>query len=169
VGDIGPPLFRATNAFSLPIALRLTDGVTTVTITDGGADDMNPAPDVITFLGALGSWNINVSSGFGSSTVGSGNLDLFSASVATGGTASALSVLFAQTDNTLRVPAYAMELGGTCTNIASIAYSAYADDANDAFALSQLIGTVGPFTTSPRAGPRPDRLAYPLRIRSHRC
>ena len=149
----------ATDAFSLPIALRLTDGLTEVTITDGGAGDMNGAPDVITFLGAVGAWNINISGGFGSDTIGPGKLDLFSASAATGGTSSTLTVLFTQSDNMAEVPAYSLELGGTFSNVASIAYQAYVDDANNPFGLSQLIGTVGPFTTDPFAGTSPGAIA----------
>lgn len=44
--------------------LMLSDGVTTVTITDGGAGDINPAVGAITFLGAVGTnWVVNVTTG----------------------------------------------------------------------------------------------------------
>jgi hypothetical protein len=45
-----------------------------------------------------------------------------------------------------------MDFGGTSMNLASISYSAYADDADTPFGTSQSIGTVGPFGTSNFSG-----------------
>jgi hypothetical protein len=47
------------------LALRLSDGVTTVTIMDGGFGDMNSAAGAITFIGGIGAFDINVSTALG--------------------------------------------------------------------------------------------------------
>jgi hypothetical protein len=47
---------------------------------------------------------------------------------------------------------FVMDFGGTGSNIASVLYSAYADDSNTPFGLSQLIGTLGPYGTSSFSG-----------------
>jgi hypothetical protein len=139
-------------ASALPITLKLSDGVTEVTVTDGGLGDANPLSGAISYIGAVGSWDINMSSGIGSDILGLSTLDLSTFNMTTTGTASTLNILLTQVDNVFPVTGFAMELGGTSTNIASVGYSAYADDTNAAFGQSQLIDTIGPFATSPFAG-----------------
>jgi hypothetical protein len=138
-------------ASALPITLRLTDGTTTVTVSDGGAGDSNPFAGVVSYIGGVGDWNINVSTGFGSDILGLSTLDLNSVN-STQGTTSTLDISFTQVDNVFPVGGFAMEFGGTATNVGAISYSAYADDANAAFGQTQLIGTIGPFGSSPFSG-----------------
>ena len=52
------------------IQLTLASGGSTVTVDDGGVGDANPAAGVITYIGAVGGWEFNVTTG---SIVGSPN------------------------------------------------------------------------------------------------
>jgi hypothetical protein len=47
------------------LSLRLSDGVTTVTVADGGALDMNSASGAVTYIGGIGAFSINVSTALG--------------------------------------------------------------------------------------------------------
>jgi hypothetical protein len=72
------------------VQLRLTSGLTVITITDGevdggGDDDANGAPDVVTYVGAVGAWNINVTTGFGEGTFPGAIMDVGSANTTTTG------------------------------------------------------------------------------------
>jgi hypothetical protein len=58
-------LTAASFAAQAALVLRLTDGVNTVTVADGGAGDWNPAAGAITFIGGIGDFNINVSTALG--------------------------------------------------------------------------------------------------------
>jgi hypothetical protein len=139
-------------ASAVPITLKLTSGVEEVTVTDGGLGDSNPFVGAITYIGSIGSWDLNMSSGVGSDILGVSTLDLSTLNIATAGSDSPLNILLTQTDNVFPVTGFAMEFGGTSTNVASATYSAYADDSNAAFGQSQLIGTIGPFGSSPFSG-----------------
>ena len=133
----------SASAYALPITLKLTDGTTTVTLSGSAG--------MLSYNGGVGDWNINVSTGLGSDILGLATLDLNSVN-STQGTTSTLDISFTQVDNVFPVGGFAMEFGGTATNVGAISYSAYADDANAAFGQSQLIGTLGPFNSSPFSG-----------------
>ncbi len=44
--------------------LQISDGVNTITVADGSALDVNSATGAVTFVGSLGSWNLNFDTGF---------------------------------------------------------------------------------------------------------
>lgn len=44
-------------------AIRLSDGITTTTVWDGGPGDTAGADDVVSFIGTVGSWQLNISTG----------------------------------------------------------------------------------------------------------
>jgi len=73
-------MISAGSAYAVPIAsLTISDGTTTIVVTDGGASDSNPLSGVITWIGAIGVWNINVDTGFTKPAIGSTtnpNMDL---------------------------------------------------------------------------------------------
>jgi len=52
----------ASTSWASPV-LVLDDGTTTVSVTDNGAGDINPAIGAVTFLGSVGIWNLNVTTG----------------------------------------------------------------------------------------------------------
>lgn len=142
-------LAHATAASAAPITLQLVSGASVVTVTDGGVGDADPTDGAVTYIGSVGSWSLNVSSGFGYDVLGPATMALSSVSVAPAGAAAPLTVWLTQTDLTTAVSGFLMEFHGTGANLASALYSAYADDSNAAFGLSQLIGTLGPFTPPP--------------------
>src|SRR3990167_2937652 len=84
----------ACSAFALSAApaqaglvLSLTDGSSTVTIADGQTGlvaDSNPASNVVTWIGLLGSWSINVSTAISFAPSGEAGLHLNSVDVSTG-------------------------------------------------------------------------------------
>jgi len=66
------------------LVLSLTDGSSTVTIADGGGGDSNTNANVVTWLGALGSWSINVSTALSFAPNGEAGIDLNSVDYSTG-------------------------------------------------------------------------------------
>jgi hypothetical protein len=81
--------------------LTLSDGSTTVTVTDGGGDDSNPVGGAITYIGAVGTnWTINVTSGLSKPNIGdsaSAVLDLHSLNVTSLG-AGTMTIKLTDTD-----------------------------------------------------------------------
>ena len=68
---------------SAAIQMTLTDGTNTVVIDDNMAGDFNPAIGVITFLGPVGCFGINVSTGLGDAqAIGFTGIDLNSINTA---------------------------------------------------------------------------------------
>ena len=146
-------LMRASAAATPLLELRLSSGATEVTIIDGQAGDMNPAAGAITFVGPIGDWNINVSTGLGEPVLPAATMDLNSVHTSSAGTASTLQILLTQIHNSIIYPGWAMEFGGTSTNVSSISYSAYVDDDDRPFFTTSQIGsTIGPFSSSPFQG-----------------
>src|SRR6266446_10982143 len=62
-------LISAGSVYAVP-TLTIFDGTTTITVLDNGAGDSNPLPGVVTWIGSIGLWNINVDSGFTKPAVG---------------------------------------------------------------------------------------------------
>jgi hypothetical protein len=68
--------------------LYLNDGTTQLTIGDNLAGDANPASGAITYIGALGNWTLNVSTGITMPAIGSPtapDMDLSSVNIGSGG------------------------------------------------------------------------------------
>jgi hypothetical protein len=130
-------------AFAVP-TLRLTSGATIVNIADGSGLDANGVAGVITYVGAVGSWNINVSTGAGSTVLLPGSMDLDSINTSQM-TASSLLIEFSENGMTYIFPGWQMAYGGTLSGKATVSYSAYQDSSNALFGMAHLIGTIGPF------------------------
>jgi len=62
-------VISAGSVYAVP-TLTIFDGTSTVTIMDNMAGDSNPAAGVVTWIGSIGLWNINVDSGFTKPAVG---------------------------------------------------------------------------------------------------
>jgi len=62
-------LISAGSVYAVP-TLTISDGTTTITVMDNMAGDSNPLPGVVTWIGAIGLWNINIDSGFTKPAVG---------------------------------------------------------------------------------------------------
>lgn len=124
--------------------ITLSDGGSNfVSIADGSALDLNPNSGVVTFVGSLGTWLVNVSTGgskpiFGST--GSPFMDLNSIDYGIG----TLTITFSDTgfENTTGLPInFLMTMGGTSAG--TVNYSTYAN--------ASLIGNISSANT-PFAG-----------------
>lgn len=129
-----------------PIALRLQSGGTTVNISDGGAGDANGALGAITFVGAIGAWNLNVTTGLGSAQLGGDpHLDLNSVNVSssTGG-GTTLTMFFTEqgfTDGIGGINQFLGEIGGTLNPGGLIEWWVYVDNSNAQFGTGALLAS----------------------------
>lgn len=64
--------------------LTLYDGTNTVTVNDDEANDSYAAPGIVTYIGSIGEWNLNVSTGINLGTPTEPRLDLNSVNTSTG-------------------------------------------------------------------------------------
>ena len=83
--------FGIKNADALPLGIQLYDGTTTITVWDDGVGDVNSTTGAVTYIGSIGVWTVNVTTGIGLPALGTSSypkLDLNSVNVATatGGT-----------------------------------------------------------------------------------
>ena len=141
-GWLLPMMVMALVAFPLHSShaaamLELTDGTTTVSVTDGGAGDINPLAGVITYSGSIGNWLLNVATGI-TKPVFPGDkpqLDLNSVNLSSSGaSASNLTIAFSDTDF---VPAgwqgFNSQVGGTTSGTVNF-LSAFNDGADHTLA-----------------------------------
>jgi hypothetical protein len=135
------------------LSLRLVQGASSVTIADGSGLDINPTAGVVTWLGTIGTYSVNVTTGLGYPAVGSPTnpfLDLSSLNTTTA-TGGALTVLLSQTGFATSGPLnFHGQIGGT-TQANLVEYLAYYN-ASDALFGQQTLITDQLFNTSPFAG-----------------
>jgi protocatechuate 3,4-dioxygenase beta subunit len=138
---IAPPTYAASK-------LRLSDGVTTVTITDGQPGDFSPLDGTVLYAGPVGAnWFTVVAAGVTKPSFGSPTnpfLDLsFQASSRGGGT---LTAEFS--DNDFLVPAiFAPNIVGTMSaTTGTVNYDVWTDPGNMLFAHTIPVATIGPMT-----------------------
>lgn len=119
-----------------------------VDVTDNGAGDSNPLVGAITFIGSIGNWTANVTTGFSEPVLLPGHLDLNSvnASSASGGQ---LIIELTDTDYTGPAVDYNFEVGGTTHGTAS--FEAAGTNSNGEFDFSNSTGALL-FGSSPFAG-----------------
>ena len=124
---------------TLEIEVTITDGSTTL-----GSVDSNPAVGAITFIGSVGAFTVNVSTGLSKPILGSAgvpSMDL--ASIDFSGSGGALHILLTDTGFTALGPAL-MKIGGVTAG--SVTYAAWADESNVAFAMGNPLGILGPYS-----------------------
>lgn len=137
-----------------PVAtLKIFDNYgNTVTITDGGLGDVNSAAGAITFVGAIGDWNINVDTGLTIPATAANQLqDLnFVDTKTTTNHQSTLTILFGAInyDNPLGIFNITNHIGGTQTGLDNVAYNVYFDASNNLFA-GGLVASSGAMSVSP--------------------
>lgn len=73
-------LMTAGSAWAFP-TLTLTSGSSTVTVTDGGVNDSSAAVGSVVFVGTIGDWVLNVSTGISPAGPGVPNLHLNSVDI----------------------------------------------------------------------------------------
>lgn len=136
-------------AVAIPM-LKLDDGFTSITIADGGAGDWWATPGAVTFVGSVGSFSANVSTGITKPLYGTETnpvIDLNSVYVTSfaGGT---LRISFTETDfSSSDFPndliAFYISVGGTTTG--NVAFNSYWDPNNNGFAETNLLSSLGGF------------------------
>jgi len=124
--------------------LRLTDGTNSVTIdTNGNCTATGSATCIgtvtvsgtaITFVGAIGNFNLNASTGT-INNVAPPSIDLNSVNRSTGG--GSVNVLWSVTGLTGSGGSYNSSIGGTTNG--TVAYNAYFDNSDTAFGLANLL------------------------------
>lgn len=136
----------AAFAEAAPI-IRLFDGTTTVEVSDQQVlptPDSNPAVGAVTFIGTIGNWVTNVTTGISSSPTPSIDLNSINASnIGVGGTF--LDIFLTDTDFVLAGLAslgnFIGTIGGTTDGI--VTWWLHIDDGNTPFAQTTQIGTTG--------------------------
>jgi hypothetical protein len=129
-------MLAATVAAGGTIQMRLTNGATVVTVSDGSAQDINPLPGVITYLGSVGSFGINVSTGIDGTNLPQPQLmDLNSVNVGTG----TLVIEFAQTGLNYGTDPIFLSAGIGGTTTGTVSYELYADATNTLYGTGALI------------------------------
>lgn len=135
--------------------LRLTQGATQVTIQDNGAGDATPIPGVITFVGPVGTFDLNFTTGVSKPVLQASpslaSMDLISGNFSStvGGT---LQIELTDTD----FPAMPFSghlvgtVGGTTTGVAD--FFGYKDPNNQEFGTSPIAVHIGPFVDTPPGG-----------------
>lgn len=128
----------AESAQAVPTLTLSDGGLNTVMITDGGAGDANPAAGAVTFIGSVGIFNLNVTTGLSKPAIGSASnpqMDLSSIDTSTG--AGTLLITFSDSGFTASPGNLIADFGGTQTN-GSIT--------NTVLQNGMLVTAIGPFT-----------------------
>lgn len=141
--------------------LALSSGLTNIICADGDAAcDSNPLAGVVTFIGAVGAFTVNVSTGLNDSISPTNLIDLNSVNIGVNG--GTLTIGFSETGYTHN-GVISGAWGGTLSGEgASVSAAAYAGLGNILFQQDVLLGSLGPFggpafastfTSSPLIGP----------------
>ncbi len=109
--------------------LSLNDGINpVVTVADGSIDDKCPIAGCVTFIGSIGVWIVNVSTGISSSPFPSIDLNSIDLSTAAG----TLKILLGDTDFTLGAGPHQVPLGSAIggTTAGSVSWHSGLNDSN---------------------------------------
>ena len=133
-------------AYALPI-IQLSDGTTTVTISDGSPLDINPVAGAVSYIGSVGGFSINVTTGLSKPLVGKEDrpyLDLNSIDVS--GVAGTLTVKLTDTDFTGPVSegGFRSSIGGV--TYGTVSFDSFIDSTNTPFGTGTLLASLGPFS-----------------------
>jgi hypothetical protein len=132
------------------VQISLTNGASSVTVTDGGVGDVCAAVNCVTFSGAIGNYLINVSTGIAQQTANP-FLDLNSVNVAIQGNAGLLTIATSANNYTVPAQQFSLQVGGTSSLGGVSSFAAYGGNSNTLFDTSQLLGSLS-FPSSPFSG-----------------
>ena len=135
-------VFAATPDAGAVASLRISDGTTTIVIADGSGIDGDSDTGVIVYNapnGTFANWTISVSTGLTKPAFGLSNLPMmelnFVALYNNAGAAGSLTIDFTDTAFTGPTPAsFGAKYGGNIATGATLTYTTYRDNANNAFA-----------------------------------
>lgn len=126
------------------LSIKLTDGTTSVTVSDGGFYDANAIVGVVGYNGTVGDFIVNVATGISNPILGSSLsplMDLNSINVSYNGPAVSNTLKIYLTDTSFSSPAtiggFAAAIGGTTSG--TVKYSTYLDASNNEFAETTLL------------------------------
>jgi hypothetical protein len=139
----GGLFLAAEQAGAAPI-MTLSDGAYTVTVTDGGANDINGLAGAITFAGTIGNFNLNVTTGVSKPVLGSAawpSMDLNDISVSSNG-GGTLTITFS--DSGFEGPAALSSAVGGVTEGTAL-YEVWVDPDNALLAKTTQIADLGSF------------------------
>ena len=133
-------------ASATPI-LWISDGTNEVTVEDNGGNDVYDIAGVVTWMGSIGDFTINITTGLSEPAIGASDfpvLDLCSVNVS-GGTGT-LTIEWTDTGFTLpdTLPGFITNVGGTTDGTVSL--NVYLDESNSAFGTGTLLSSLGPFS-----------------------
>lgn len=135
------------------LVIEISDGFTTVSVEDGGFGDLSAVGGVVVFTGAVGDFDINVTTGISYPALGSTTspvLDLDSVNVSSGGTGT-LTVKMTVTDFVAPLEGTAfLNAGGTTDG--TVVFQSYVDSSNDEFGTADPTGTLGVFSNGAYSG-----------------
>lgn len=122
----------------------MSDGVTTVTVLDGGVGDSSPLAGVVTYVGSVGvNWSLVQVTGTTKPQIGSADFpDMDLNSVVASGGAGTLTMTWADSSFGPSAGSAGATIGGATAG--SVSYATYADPAN-ALALTVPLTSQGPF------------------------
>jgi PEP-CTERM motif len=139
-------------AFLVPVAAQATptlrftvDGGPAVTCGDGDACDMAADVGVVTFIRAVGAYNVNITTGLGGGVSSTFLMDLNSVNLQTGSGAHTLEILFSDTGFS-QLGFVGGAWGGTLSGTGSVSASAAYSLSNNLFDQANSLGSAGPFT-----------------------
>jgi hypothetical protein len=138
---VNPPRAHAT------LTLQLIDGVTTVSVTDGGFGDFNPVVGAVTYIGSVGNFILNVSTAITYPVLGTPTLptiDLNSINLSSSSSGGSLTVAASEMGYTGTGGNFLLAVGGTTGG--TVSAQSYLGTTNTLFGTSTLLGSLGPFT-----------------------
>lgn len=126
----------------------------TPVIVDQGLGDSNPAVGAVTYIGSVGNFSVNVTTGEGSPILPQGSLDLTSFNVSNVYSPGTLTLLLTETGLTAPVgsTSFNLSLLGTLSSLGVVAVATYLDPTDTAFGTTDLIASVGPLAASNFSG-----------------
>ena len=130
--------------------LYFSDGTTTFTVGDGSGSDSLAAPGGVTFIGSVGNWVVNVTTGLTKPTLGSStdpHLNLTSFNQKSSGS-STLTIKFSETGFNLAPTTWVGTVGGT-QGPGGVQYQTYLDNTNTIFGQGTLLTNSGCLCVSP--------------------
>jgi hypothetical protein len=130
--------------------LKLVGGGTSITVADGSANDKNSLAGAVTYIGSLGGWSLNVTTGITKPKAGTADSPYMAlSSVDTSTTSGTLKMYFSETGftGTGGLVSFLDQIGGTLGS-GNLVYKVYADKANQLFGNTTSLGRLS-FSTSP--------------------
>jgi hypothetical protein len=132
--------------------LTLNDGLGhSVDILDGGVGDACGTANCVTFVGAVGNWTVNVTTGLDGAAAAPAVMHLNSIDTAAAN-AGILTIQFSDNGFTMPLAGLTLDIGGASSAGFNYSFAAYGDSGNTKFAQTTQVGSTQTFTTNPFAG-----------------